>query len=59
MAGGVLAGKRLMANIPEKVYGHNEKKYQLNINWGKLDTSVHPVNDCMKWYKIAGEEFCC
>ncbi|MFN5426240.1 MAG: 6-bladed beta-propeller, partial [Bacteroidota bacterium] len=46
LAGGVFGGKRLLAKAPEKVYGHNEKKYQLNTNWGKLDATANPVNDC-------------
>jgi hypothetical protein len=46
LAGGLLTGYHLKAKAPEKVYGHNEKKYKLNINWGKLDNNVHPVNDC-------------
>jgi len=46
LAGGVFGGKRLLAKAPEKVYGHNEKKYQLNTTWGKLDATANPVNDC-------------
>ena len=46
MTSGLFGGKHLWAKAPEKVYGHNEKKYQLNTNWGKLDATANPVNDC-------------
>jgi sugar lactone lactonase YvrE len=45
-AGALLVGQRLRSQPQERVYGHNNKKYHLNVNWGKLDMATHPVNDC-------------
>lgn len=28
------------------LYGHNHMKYRMDANWGKLDASRYPVNDC-------------
>ena len=45
-AGGLLILQNIFAEPKGKVYGHNNKKYRLDIDWGKLDSQSHPVNDC-------------
>ena len=34
------------ARNDEIVFGHNNKRYKLDTNWGKLDFSRYPVKDC-------------
>lgn len=36
----------LLAKPDTPVFGHNGMKYQMDPNWGKLDSSKYPVNDC-------------
>jgi len=35
-----------MAKNKGTVYGHGNMKYRMNKDWGKLNVSKHPVNDC-------------
>lgn len=39
-------GKNTMAKSQGPIYGHNEKRYQLNETWGKLNPDKTPVKDC-------------
>ena len=34
------------ARDDEIIFGHNNKRYKLDTNWGKLDFSRYPVKDC-------------
>ena len=43
---GLIIANGLFAKSKEPVYGHNGMKYQMDVKWGTLDASVHPVNDC-------------
>lgn len=45
-AGGILILQNSFGSAKGKVYGHNNKKYRLDTDWGKLDSQIHPVNDC-------------
>jgi len=36
----------IMAKNKGTVYGHGNMKYRMNKDWGKLNVSKHPVNDC-------------
>ena len=38
--------KDLFAKSKGPVYGHNHMQYQMDAEWGNLDPSKHPVNDC-------------
>ncbi|HVY73391.1 MAG TPA: hypothetical protein VG890_01095 [Puia sp.] len=43
---GLYISKGLFAKSKNPVYGHNGMQYTMDADWGKLDPSVHPVNDC-------------
>ncbi|MDP3468434.1 MAG: hypothetical protein Q8S11_08875 [Daejeonella sp.] len=38
--------KDLFAKEKGPVYGHNGMRYTLDTQWGQLDSSMYPVNDC-------------
>lgn len=42
----VFITRDLMAKPKGPIYGHNEKKYRFNENWGRLNPDKTPVNDC-------------
>src|SRR5687768_510804 len=46
LTGGIIIMKDLLARPKGPVYGHNNMKYYMDQQWGKLDASKHPVNDC-------------
>jgi DNA-binding beta-propeller fold protein YncE len=35
-----------IANRPNALIGHGDFKYQVDMNWGKLNASITPVNNC-------------
>ena len=37
---------RAFAGPQETILGHNNKRYRIDTNWGKLDFSRYPVKDC-------------
>jgi len=32
--------------LEDLVIGHNSHRYKIDMSWGALDSTVHPVNDC-------------
>jgi hypothetical protein len=38
--------KDMFAHRNGPVYGHNNMRYKMNAQWGTLDPSQYPVNDC-------------
>lgn len=44
--GSVIITRDLFGRASGTLYGHNDMKYRMDANWGKLDSSRHPVNDC-------------
>jgi peptidylamidoglycolate lyase len=44
--GSFYINKGLFAKPTGAVYGHGNMRYTMDADWGKLDPSVHPVNDC-------------
>lgn len=45
-AGSLLIMKDMFAQQDSKVYGHNNMRYRLDTDWGKLNPAKYPVNDC-------------
>jgi peptidylamidoglycolate lyase len=43
---GLFFTKEIFSNTMDKVYGHNEMKFTLDTEWGKLNSDKTPVNDC-------------
>lgn len=43
---GLILTKDLFAKPKGPIYGHNEMKYRLDVQWGTLNPNKHPVNDC-------------
>ena len=43
---GLIITKDLFSSSKAPVYGHNEKTYTLNAQWGALNPEITPVNDC-------------
>ena len=44
--GSLIITRDLLGRNSGTLYGHNNMKYRMDVNWGKLDPSQHPVNDC-------------
>ena len=38
--------KDMFAGKNDPVYGHNDMRFKMNANWGALNPSQYPVNDC-------------
>lgn len=43
---GFFISKDMFAKNKGPVYGHNDMRYRMNSEWGKLDSGKFPVNDC-------------
>jgi len=46
VGGSFYISRNLFARQPGKIYGHNNMRYTMDPEWGKLDPAEHPVNDC-------------
>lgn len=46
VSSGLLITKNLFAKNNSPIYGHNNMRYRMDANWGKLKPEEHPVNNC-------------
>ncbi len=46
VTGGIILMKDLFAKPKGPVYGHNGMQFRMDPQWGKLNVSKYPVNDC-------------
>ncbi|MCO5238016.1 MAG: 6-bladed beta-propeller [Chitinophagaceae bacterium] len=44
--GSIAITKDMFAGKKGPVYGHNNMRYRMDVNWGVLNPRKHPVNDC-------------
>ncbi|RZL04901.1 MAG: 6-bladed beta-propeller, partial [Pedobacter sp.] len=46
IAGSLAIGKKLYANEPADILGHNNRRYTLNKQWSQAVPATNPVKDC-------------